>query len=171
MTEAFQKRLLRNYTVHMKMMRYLSAAIFLLLVCAVTVRAAEKDIIGVWDVESKDAKMEIFKCGDRYCGRLAWLKDPVYKPAEDKTRAGRPKLDDNNPEPSLRARQLLGLQIMSNFRYVGDNRWVDGKVYDPESGNVYSAKMTLVSKDRLDLRGYVLFSLLGRTNTWTRSRP
>ncbi len=155
----------------MKFIKMILAAACLLLVCVVAVRAAEKDIIGTWDVESKDAKMEIFKCGDRYCGRLAWLKDPVYTPQEDKARAGRPKLDDNNPNRSLRNRPLLGLQIMSNFRYIGDNRWVDGKVYDPESGNVYSAKMTLVSKDRLDLRGYVLFSLLGRTNTWTRSHP
>ena len=152
-------------------MKFILSVAFLLLACVSTVRAAERDLIGTWDVESKDAKMEIFKCGDKYCGRLVWLQDPINSPEEDRVRAGRPKTDDNNPDPSLRNRPLLGLQIMSNFTYAGDNDWVGGKVYDPESGNIYSAKMTLVSIDRLDLRGYVLFSLFGRTNTWTRSHP
>jgi uncharacterized protein (DUF2147 family) len=155
----------------MKAVKYVLVVVCFLLVCVATARAAEKDIIGTWDVESKDAKMDIFKCGDKYCGRLVWLKDPVYTPDEDKGRAGGPKMDDNNPDRSLRNRPLLGLQIMSDFRYTGEDRWADGKVYDPESGHVYSAKMMLVSRDRLDLRGYVLFSLLGRTNTWTRSHP
>jgi len=159
-----------NYTVSMKPALIIPSVIFSLLVWVAAVGAAEKDIIGTWDVESQDAKMEIYKCGGKYCGRLAWLKDGFYHQDEDKARAGKPRVDDNNPDPSLRNRPLLGLQIMSEFKYVGDNRWIDGKVYDPDTGNVYSAKITLVSRDRLDLRGYILFSLLGRTNTWTRSK-
>lgn len=43
-----------------------------------------------------------------------------------------------------------------------------GKVYDPESGNEYKAKMTLVDNKTLKLRGYILIPLLGRTEVWTR---
>jgi len=154
----------------MKLSLYFTAIILVILSWGVPVLAAENDITGIWDVETQDAKMEIYKCGERYCGRLAWLKDGFYHADEDKARAGWPRVDDNNPNPALRKKPLLGLQIMSEFKYVGDNRWVDGKVYDPDTGNFYSAKMTLVSKDRLDLRGYLWFSLLGRTNTWTRSK-
>ncbi len=154
-----------------KELKYSSFFLFIFVFISTSfAHASEKDVIGVWDVESKDAKMEIYRCGDRFCGRLAWLKDPNYTAEENRARVGQPKTDDNNPTLALRNRPLLGLQIMSNFRYVRNDNWVDGKVYDPESGKVYSANMHLVSKDRLDLRGYIMFSIFGRTNTWTRSK-
>jgi uncharacterized protein (DUF2147 family) len=63
---------------------------------------------------------------------------------------------------------LLGLEILRGFAYDGDNLWKGGKIYDPKSGNDYSAKMTLVDEHTMELRGYVLIPLLGRTETWTR---
>ncbi|MFX9518072.1 DUF2147 domain-containing protein [Acinetobacter baumannii] len=40
---------------------------------------------------------------------------------------------------------------------------------DPASGKVYSVKLTPVEGGRkLDVRGFMGFSLLGRTQTWTR---
>jgi uncharacterized protein (DUF2147 family) len=45
--------------------------------------------------------------------------------------------------------------------------WEDGKIYDPKNGKTYSCKMTLEGNE-LKVRGYVGFSLLGRTTVWTR---
>jgi hypothetical protein len=42
------------------------------------------------------------------------------------------------------------------------------KVYDPKNGHTYNANLTLESPDRIKLRGYIGFSLLGRTAHWTR---
>jgi uncharacterized protein (DUF2147 family) len=83
-------------------------------------------------------------------------------------RAGQPRLDDNNPNPDLRTRPIIGLQIMSDFVFDGDNGWKRGTVYDPKNGRTYSGKVTLVSPNKLRLRGYVLLSFFGRTTIWTR---
>ncbi len=48
--------------------------------------------------------------------------------------------------------------------------YVNGKVVDAKSGGVYKGKAN-VSKNgrRLNMRGYVGVSLLGRSNVWVRS--
>jgi uncharacterized protein (DUF2147 family) len=76
--------------------------------------------------------------------------------------------DDLNPDPALRGRLLLGLTIMDGFTYAGDGKWKNGRIYDPNSGKTYKCKLTLVDENTLELRGYIGFSLLGRTETWTR---
>jgi uncharacterized protein (DUF2147 family) len=60
------------------------------------------------------------------------------------------------------------LQILRGFTYADDRLWSGGKIYDPKSGNDYSAKMTLVDERNLELRGYVVIPLFGRTEKWTR---
>jgi uncharacterized protein (DUF2147 family) len=59
---------------------------------------------------------------------------------------------------------------MTNFVYDEDNVWNDGKIYDPKTGKTYSCKMTLSgNKKSLDVRGFIGFSLIGRTSVWTRA--
>ncbi len=141
-----------------------------LLLMAASANAADGDaIVGTWTSEEKDAKIEIFKCDGRYCGKIIWINKPVYEPNEDAARTGMQRTDDKNPNPVFRRRPIVGLQIMSGFSYIGKYRWTGGTLYDPKSGNTYRGKMTLVSRDRLDLRGYVVLSLFGRTSVWTRS--
>ncbi len=81
---------------------------------------------------------------------------------------GKPKTDRYNPNPKLRDRPVLGMILMSDFVYVGKNLWEEGKVYDPESGKTYKCKMILKSANKLEVRGFIGFSLFGRTVTWTR---
>lgn len=126
------------------------------------------DIIGTWDTENNDAKVEILKCGEKYCGRIVWLKEPDYPAGSREGPPGTPKKDHNNPEPVLRTRPVLGLLIMRDFRFSGGNEWKDGRLYDPEKGKTYSGRMTLVSPGQLNLRGFVGISLFGRTAKWTR---
>jgi uncharacterized protein (DUF2147 family) len=68
----------------------------------------------------------------------------------------------------LREQPVLGLRIISDFNYDGEGVWSGGTVYDPESGNDYRGKMTLADDRTLELRGYVLIPLFGRSETWTR---
>jgi uncharacterized protein (DUF2147 family) len=117
-------------------------------------------IVGQWLTAGGTSKIEVYKCGDEYCGKIAWLKEPE--------KDGKPKVDENNPDVKLRSRELLGLTILREFHFDGDDAWKGGKIYDPKSGNDYSAKMTLVDEHTLELRGYVLMPLFGRTETWTR---
>jgi uncharacterized protein (DUF2147 family) len=125
-------------------------------------------IVGIWLTGKQEAKIEIFRCGGAYCGKIVWTNDPVYTRLENELRAGQPRTDDNNPAPAMRRMPILGLRMIYNLKYAGGNDWTGGRIYDPESGNTYSANFSLVSKDRLELRGYFLVSFFGKTTTWTR---
>lgn len=117
-------------------------------------------LIGQWYTEEERSVVEISRCGDLYCGKIIWLKYP-------KDDTGKDKVDVHNPDEVLKNRPLLGLQILKDFKYKGANEWADGKIYDPKNGKTYSCKMTLEG-NTLKVRGFVGFSLLGRTAIWTK---
>ena len=127
-------------------------------------------IVGLWKTEP-DAHgysyVEIVRNGDRYDGRIVYLSKPRYGPNEE--RPGKIKVDLNNPDPKLRERPVLGLEILKGFVYKGKGKWKDGTIYDPTNGKTYKCKMWLDGKDTLKVRGYIGFSLLGRNTTWTRA--
>ena len=140
----------------------------LLLLLPAVVYGGADDILGVWNNQEKSAKIELFKCGEKYCGKIVELNEPNYPDGSEEGVPGTPKLDNNNPDKNLRKTPRLGLVIVRDFVHAGDNKWVDGKVYDPKKGKTYSGKMTLVSMSQLELRGFIGISLLGRTAKWTR---
>jgi uncharacterized protein (DUF2147 family) len=147
-----------------------SALVFLAVAILATPSfSASDDILGAWFNQDKDAKIEIFKCGNDYCGKIIWLKEPVYPAASKEGTPGTPKLDTKNPDAAHRKDPLMGLQMIYGFQPSGDGQWKNGKIYDPDSGKTYSAKATLVSHDQLDLRGFIGISLIGRTERWTRA--
>ena len=83
---------------------------------------------------------------------------------------GEPKLDDENEDESLRTRPVMGLLLLRDFVFDEDE-WEDGRVYDPKNGKDYKCYMEFPDegdKDNLKVRGYIGFSLIGRTTYWTR---
>lgn len=132
------------------MMLFTSLAIF----------AQSDPIIGKWQNPSGEGRIEIYKKGEKYFGKLYWLKEP-------NDAQGNIKKDVKNPEKSLQSRLVQGLEILTNFSKDG-NVYQDGKIYDPKTGKTYSCKMTLQGTDKLDIRGYVGVSLFGRTESWKR---
>ncbi len=125
-------------------------------------------ILGTWLNGDKAAHIEIYKNGGKYYGKIVWLKEPVYPPNDEKGMAGKEKVDRENPDPKKRQEPVLGLVILRNFVYASGSQWQQGQVYDPKNGKDYKCKLTLKSPDVLDVRGYVGFSFIGRTDTWTR---
>ncbi len=142
----------------------------LILLSSATVYAGADDVMGVWLNQEKDAKIEIFKCNEKYCGKIVWLKVPLYPADSSEGIPGTPKLDHNNPDSKLSKIPNLGLIIVHDFVHSGKAKWVDGKVYDPKNGKTYSGKLTLVSPSQLNLRGFIGISLFGRTAVWTREQ-
>jgi uncharacterized protein (DUF2147 family) len=119
------------------------------------------DITGIWLTGGKEpAKIQVYKQGSEYYGKIVWLKNP--------TTNGVARLDKNNPDKIKRSRAIIGLVILNNFKFE-DEEWSAGKIYDPESGNTYRCTLSLKDNNTLKVRGYVGISLLGRTETWTRS--
>jgi uncharacterized protein (DUF2147 family) len=119
-------------------------------------------ITGTWLVQDGSGKVRIEKVNDKYCGKLVWIKNP--------TDNGKPLVDSKNPDKNLQNRPQLGLPLLENFKYDGENTWTDGSIYDPESGKTYSCKITLKNNHSMEVRGYVGISLFGRTETWTRAQ-
>lgn len=141
-------------------MRQLSI-VLLLVAFAVTGSAQNKDaILGKWVNSTGEAHLEISKRSEKFFGKIVWLKDP-------KDEKGNVKTDYKNPAASLRSKPIVGLEILKNFVYE-DGKWIDGNIYDPKSGKLYSCNMTLKSNGDLSMRGYIGVSLLGRTEVWKR---
>ena len=156
------------------MIRQLMAALVLGMFMAVGVGGASEDgdaILGLWATEKGEngqAHVEITEEGGKYHGKIVWLEIPNYPPDDPKGMGGQLKVDRMNPEEDLRQRPILGLVIVEGFEYFGGREWKNGQIYDPESGKTYKCKMRLTDESVLKVRGYIGFSLLGRTTEWTR---
>ena len=118
-------------------------------------------VLGEWYNAEKDAVITLFEDGETVSGKITWMLHP-----NDSN--GNPKTDPNNPDEKLRSRARLGMVMMSCFAYDEDNIWEDGELYDPKKGKTYSGILTLKDANTLDLRGYIGFSFIGRSSTWTR---
>lgn len=115
-------------------------------------------IIGKWLNPSGEDQIFVYKKGDKYFGKLGWIKTPDEN--------GKPKTDKNNPNDALKTRPVYNLELLKNFTFDGKT-YVDGTIYDPKNGKTYSCKMTLAG-NVLKIRGYIGISLFGRTEEWTK---
>lgn len=142
-------------------MKKFTLSIILSAFTAITAFAQNADaILGKWLNPTGEGQIQIYKHGDKYFGKLVWIKSP-------NDASGKPKTDVKNPDPALRSRPELNLELLKDFKYDGDNVYTDGTIYDPKSGKTYSCKMTLEGK-KLKIRGYIGISLIGRTEIFTR---
>ena len=122
--------------------------------------ASAQDVLGKWKLEDGTAIVEVYKSGDAFNGKIVWLQEPTEAD-------GTPAVDNNNPDPALRKRQLIGLNMLHGLKPAGDE-YSGGKIYDPVNGKTYYCSFkvegnTLRVRGSLDKRG-----LLGRTMNWFR---
>jgi uncharacterized protein (DUF2147 family) len=118
-------------------------------------------VFGVWLTQSKDGTVRIAPCAANpaeTCGVVLSGKGPKGEDARTLT-------DIKNPEPALRTRPIIGLQVISSF-HRGGGGWTGGRIYDPNDGRTYKAKMQSGGSNLLKVAGCVLFFC--RSETWTR---
>lgn len=109
------------------------------------------DVVGLW--ASGGSLVEVSREADTLKMVVVALEEPFDE-------NGEPFLDTLNPDESLRSQQILGMDLLAKYKFTG-KRW-EGKIYDPESGNIYSSRMQK-KNDRLEMRGYIGTPLLGKT--------
>lgn len=115
-------------------------------------------IEGKWktiDDESGQAKsiVEIWKKTDgKYYGKVSQL---LIKPANPNCVDCK---DDRKNKP------ILGMEIIRGLKKDG-NEFSGGTITDPKTGKTYKCTVKR-NGDKLDVRGYVGFSLIGRSQTW-----
>jgi uncharacterized protein (DUF2147 family) len=118
---------------------------------------------GVWRQVDESGKVgalvTITREGDVFVGRLSRL---FPDPGDDQNPICENCPGDKHNQP------FVGLVFIEGMKQSGMD-YDGGTVLDPETGKIYSAKMSL-SPDgkRLTVRGYVGLSIFGRSQTWTR---
>lgn len=120
-----------------------------------------QSIIGKWktiDDATGEAKsiVEVFSKSGKIYAKVVDILDPATKNNLCKQCSGE---DKNKP--------ILGLIIIKGLSKDG-SEYNSGEILDPKNGKLYKCALTLESKDKLKVRGYIGFSLLGRTQYWHR---
>jgi uncharacterized protein (DUF2147 family) len=110
---------------------------------------------GKWRVGDGTAVVSIRQCGAGLCGSIAATSDGGGT-------------DENNQNPALRGRKLVGLPILS-LAPAGDNLW-SGNVYNAQNGQNYSARMSMKGDAVLTLEGCAPGTNLCGEDQWTRAR-
>lgn len=132
----------------------LSALLF-----AASASADPTSVAGTWLSGDGDGLIAVSVRGTEISARI------LGSPNQDPNRA---RTDVKNPDPALRDRPLVGLEIFNGFSYDDGDEWSGGFIYDPNSGKTYRCKLKLVNHNTLKVRGYIGISLIGRTETWKR---
>ena len=123
---------------------------------------AQSDIVGRWVPPEQDSIIEVYRCGEEVCARIASLNEPMDE-------SGKPRVDRNNRDETLRGRPILGMELLSGFSSKKPGSYRGGKIYNPRDGKLYKAVLTLLDDGTLKIRGYVGVPALGQTQFWSRS--
>lgn len=119
---------------------------------------AAAPITGRWVTQSKDGVVEIYQCGAQICGKLAKFLVPPPNGVGQK--------DVNNPNKALRGRTLLGMDILTGFKAVGDE--YKGQIYDPKSGKTYRSVVYKGKSGNLVVKGCI--GPFCQAQSWTPAR-
>jgi uncharacterized protein (DUF2147 family) len=128
------------------------------------VHAAEPSPIGLWktiDDNSGQPRglVRIREVNGQYEGKVEKI---FPKPGEETN----PKCE--KCEGVRRNQPVIGMAILWGLTKQGDE-YQGGEILDPENGKVYRSRMKLVdSGKKLDVRGFIGFSLFGRSQIWIR---
>jgi uncharacterized protein (DUF2147 family) len=120
---------------------------------------------GFWQDSDGEVILEIRPCGSGWCGKVAWLKQPLGPD-------GLALRDYRNPDPALRNRAVCGLQVVTGFKKQADGTWGDGTVYVSDEGMSFSGYAEVLSPVQIKVTGYIGLSIFGASEVWTKvSKP
>ena len=138
-------------------MRAIAAAAVLSLAAAPALAA--DPVEGEWLTQSGSGKVRIGPCPktpDKLCGNISWLR-----PADAKL------TDENNPDPKLKTRPIMGMPMLWGFKQDAPGKWTGGKIYDPNSGKTYDSKFSVSPNGTLKVEGCVV--VVCQAQTWKRA--
>ncbi len=110
------------------------------------------DPSGIWLTETGESKVRLSRCGAGFCGTIV-----------STTGKG---LDANNPDPALRTRSVVGVQIVNATSATGDG--YSGTLYNPKDGKTYSGSLKMTGPNAIEVSGCVM-SVFCKRQTWKRA--
>ena len=134
---------------------------FVLIHLLFTYSTQSNSIEGIWitkdDITGREkSEVLIYKDNGKLYGKIVNLLLP-----EDKDKLCTKCKGENKNKP------IEGMIILNDL-ILEDEVWEDGTIIDPKSGKIYDCYLSLVKQNVLKVRGYLGFSLLGRTQIWKR---
>lgn len=91
---------------------------------------------GIWRLSSGKVTVSVRYCGGKkLCATIIGLAQPLNG-------EGKPKVDHENPNPALRGRRVVGLQVVNGMAPAGQNVW-KGRIYNADDGGTYRSEMRL----------------------------
>ena len=134
---------------------------FLMLITHLTF-AQTHSVFGRWrTIDDQTGKatsvIEIFEKHNRVYGKIIELLNSTAKNPKCEKCDGE---DKNKP--------ILGLIVLKGLKRDKDGSYSDGKILDPKHGKMYKCNLSLETKDKLKVRGFIGINLLGRTQFWER---
>ena len=137
---------------------------FMLLLPTFRLGAAEPTPVGLWKTidDTTGQPKGLVRISERN-GQLEGKIERIFpKPGDDPA----PKCD--KCDGTRHNQPVLGMTILWNLTKQGGD-YQGGEILDPENGRIYQAKMKLIDGDKkLEVRGFIGFSLLGRRQVWLR---
>jgi len=119
-------------------------------------------ICGKWESLEKSLIIQVYMVGGDFRAKIIWFSDTEGKPMDYWT-------DRRNPNPALRGRKILGMEILRGLQYNPHNQsWENGMVYDSKHGREWNASAYIDKNGQLRVRGYWHFKFIGRTMTFHR---
>lgn len=138
-------------------------AALLMAIPAVQAQVDGDKLVGIWEPSNGRSRIKIDKIGNKYYGRVVWLKEP------NDPETGEPRTDIKNPDPELRSTPLRGYRMLKDFVWNEEEQeWADGTIYDPNNGSTYDCVIEMEDENTLNLRGYIGVQTFGRTDVWKR---
>jgi uncharacterized protein (DUF2147 family) len=132
----------------------------LLLSASVAQAQSADEPTGIWLTEKGDARVRVSHCGGNLCGAIVSLRDKI-DPA-----TGKPAVDDKNPDPALRNRPMVGIQLFIGMKPVGPSKW-SGQIYNSDDGRMYDSNVSVAGPGALKVEGCV--GAICGGETWTKS--
>ncbi len=117
--------------------------------------------VGRWKtIDDKTGKpkaiVQVYIESGKLFGRIEATLDPNAKKICDKCK------DARKDQP------IVGMVILRGLTLHGEE-YSGGDILDPDNGSIYRCKLRVTEHaTQLSVRGYIGFSLLGRSQTWTR---
>jgi uncharacterized protein (DUF2147 family) len=146
-------------------MRVIGGAIIVALLAAAPAPGQDPSPVGLWKTVSDDtgepkAFVRIWAEGGKLSGKVEKL---IVKPGEDPHRRCEQCPGEKQNKP------IVGMTILWDLTRDGES-WAGGYILDPDNGKTYQCRLKVVDGGRhLEVRGFIGFSLLGRTQTWVRT--
>ncbi len=134
----------------------------LIFILCITIPSFSQTIFGKWnsfneETNKVESVIEVYEKDSKAFAKIISIKDPSRSSAKCVECSGKRK---NAP--------ILGMNILTGLNKDG-NEWSGGKILDPKNGKEYKCYIQLLDKNTLKLRGYIGFSVFGRTAIWKRA--